>query len=246
MSLATHRSRGIGELVDATFNLYRAHFLTVVTVALLVVAPPAIAKVLAPAAFERLLDFVGNLLIPIGQGAIASIVAASVEREQALSSGDALRSTGGRTGSLIGVQIVSGLMVFFGFVLLVVPGLIALAWTAVGVPVVMIEEVGYAGAIKRSRALARGKWKHVFGTLLLSWGLAILLLLGAGVIMGMAGVGDRVTGFLGELLFAVVLPVPAIAMTLLYYDLRVRTESADLDAMISALPASMPAAEPTA
>ena len=241
MSLASHRPRNIGEIVDATFIIYRAHFATIITVAMLVVAPPAIIKVAVPADFARILELVGNLLIPIGQGAITSIVAAAVERGETLNGGDALRSTTGRTGSLIAVQIASGLMVFIGFILLVVPALIALVWTAVAVPVVMVEQLGYSKAIDRSRALGRGKWRHVFGTLLLSWGLAFLIMLGAGFILGVLGAGDRMEGFLVDLLFAVVLPVPTIAMTLLYYDLRVRTESADLDAMISALPTPIPA-----
>jgi hypothetical protein len=137
---------------------------------------------------------------------------------------------------LIAVQIASGLMVFIGLVLLLVPGLIALAWTAVCVPVVMLERLGYSQAIDRSRALGRGQWRHVLGTLLLSWGLALLIMMGAGFIVGLLGAGTRIGDVLVELLFAVVLPIPTIAMTFLYYDLRVRTESADLDAMISALP----------
>ena len=132
-------------------------------------------------------------------------------------------------------------MVLIGLVLLVAPALIALVWTAVAVPVVMVEEVGYSAAITRSRALARGRSKHVLGALVLSWGVALLLLVGAGVVMGALGADGPVAGLMIDPLFAVVLPVPAIAMTLLYYELRVRTESADLDTMISALPPSAPA-----
>jgi hypothetical protein len=240
MSLASHRARSVGEIVDATFTFYRANFATVVTIGMLFVAPQAIADIAAPVALERIINLIANLLVPIGQGAIAGIVAAAVERGETLDVGHALRSTTGRTGSLIAVQLASGLMVFIGLILLVVPALIALAWTAVGVPVVMVEQLGYSKAIDRSRALARGRWGHVLGTLLLSWGLALLLMLGAGVVIGALGAGDRIAGLIGDLLFAVVFPVPAIAMTFLYYDLRVRTESADLEAMISALPTATP------
>ena len=233
MSLATHRARTVGELVDATFTLYRAKFATVVTIAMLVVAPPAIIKAVAPVEWQGLIELVGNLLSPIALGAITALVAAFVERDESLDVGEAFRSTSGSMGSLIAVQIASGLLVIIGLILLVVPGLLALAWTAVAVPVVMIERLGYSKAIERSRALARGRWGHVVGTMLLSWGLAFLLLVGGAVIAGIIG---RIGEILVELLFAVALPVPAIAMSLLYYDLRVRTESADLDAMISALP----------
>jgi hypothetical protein len=241
MSLASQRPRTIGEIVDATFVLYRTHFATIVTVAMLVVAPPAILKIVAPAEVEQILELIGNLLIPIAQGAIAILVAAAIERGETLNSGDAWRSTSGRRGTLIAVQIASGLMVLIGLVLLIFPAVIALVWTAVSVPVVMVEQLGYSEAIGRSRALARGQWRRVFGTLLLSWVIALLPILGAGVIMAVIGTDERVASFLIDILFAVVFPVPAIAMTFLYYDLRVRTESADLDAMISALPAPMPA-----
>ncbi len=127
-----------------------------------------------------------------------------------------------------------------GIVLLVVPGVIALAWTAVCIPVVMIEQLGYSKAISRSRALARGRLKYVLGTLLLSWGLALLLMIGVGALAGLLGSDVRIISFLSETLFAVVIPVPAIAMTFLYYNLRVQTEGADLDAMISELPTPAP------
>jgi hypothetical protein len=104
----------------------------------------------------------------------------------------------------------------------------------------MVEQLGYSKAIERSRELARGRWRHVLGTLFLSWGVALLLILGAGVVVGLLGLDDPIAGLVVELLFAVVLPVPAIAMTFLYYDLRVRNEGADLDVMMSALPAPVP------
>jgi uncharacterized membrane protein len=242
MSLATHRPRSVAEIVDATFALYRANFFAIATVGMLVVGPPAILKVVAPVELGQLIDFIGNLLIPIGQGAIVTIVAAAVERSETVDAGGALRSTSGRAGSLIAVQIASSLMVFIGLVLLVVPGFIALAWTAVCVPVVMLERLGYSRAIDRSRALARGNWGHVVGTLLLSWGIALVLMLGAGFMAGILGLDDRLANLLVEILFAVVIPVPSIAAAFLYYDLRVRTESADLDDMISALPS--PSAAP--
>jgi len=240
MSLAAYRPRSVAEIVDATFTFYRDNAAAIITVAMLIVAPPAILKAVVPDWFGQIVEFAGNFIVPIGQGAIAALVAAAVERDETLDSGAALRSTSGRVGSLIAAQIASGLMVFIGLVLLVVPGFIALIWTAVCIPVVMIERVGYSAAIDRSRTLARGSWGHVLGTLVLSWGLAFLLVLGAAFLGGMFGVKDGVTDLVSEILFGLVIPIPAIAMTFLYYDLRVRSESADLDAMISALPTATP------
>jgi len=240
MSLAEHRSRSVVEIVDATFNFYRGNAAALVTLLILVLGPAAILKVLAPVELQFALEAATNLLIPLGQGAVAAMVAAAIERNERLGVGAALRAAGDRTGSLIGVQITSGIMMVIGFILLVVPGVIAVIWTAVGIPVVMIEGLGYSKALERSRALVRGQWKPVLGTLLLSWGLAILLMLGGSVVLGFFGLAEGAVGLVTDLFLAAVLPVPAIAVTLLYYDLRVRREGADLDVMLAALPAERP------
>jgi hypothetical protein len=240
MTLATHRPRGVGEILDATFTFYRANFSPIVIAAMIVVAPSALIQAMVPREFGGIVSILGNLILPIGLGAITAIVAAAVERSEVLSVGDAFRSATSRAGSLIAAQIASGIMVFIGFVLLIVPGVIAIAWTALCIPVVMIEQLGYSKAIDRSRALVRGKWMYVLGTLLLSWALTLVLMIGAGAISGLLGSGDRMMNLVLQMLFGVVVPVPAIAMTLLYYDLRVRNEGADIDAMLSELPASVP------
>jgi len=240
MSLATHRTRGVGEIIDATFALYRAHFATILTIAMLIVAFPTILKALVPVDFQRIFDFVGNLIIPIAQGAITAIVTAAVERGETLDVGEALRSTTGRRDSLIAVQIATGFLVVVGLALLIVPGLIALTLTAVAVPVIMVEQLGYSKAIERSRALARGRWKHVLGTVLLAWGIAALIIIGGAFVAGLFGANGRIADLVVGILFAVIFPIPAIAMAFLYYDLRVRAESADLDAMITALPNPTP------
>src|SRR5471030_1921300 len=116
MSLANYRPRGIGEILDATFTFYRANFSTLVTAAMLVVAPPAILKVITPQEFAGIFGILSNLLLPIGLGAIAAIVAAAVERQEPLNVGDAFRRAVDRSGSLIAVQIASGLMVFIGLI----------------------------------------------------------------------------------------------------------------------------------
>jgi hypothetical protein len=242
MSLATHRTRGVGELLDATFTFYRSNFPALVTVTTVLVAPPAIIKAVVPTEYGVFVDAAGNIFLPVAQGAIAALVAAAIERSEVLSVGDALRSGAGRSGSLIAAQIASGLMFVIGLLLLVVPGFIALAWTAVCVPVVMIEQLGYSKAIDRSRALARGRKGHVLGTVLLAWLLVYLVMIGGGALMGVViGSEGSVADLMVSLLLAVLLPIPAVAMTFLYYDLRVRAEGADLDAMISALPAPAPA-----
>jgi hypothetical protein len=240
MSLATYRPRTVAEIVDATFGFYRANLATLVTVAVVVLGPIAILKGVAPAAWGRILDVAGNLLVPVAEGAITLVVAAAVERSERLDVGAALRGLSDRVGSLIAVQIASGLMMLIGLILLVVPGVIAIIWTAVAIPVVIVEQVGYSRAIDRSRALVRHRWMPVLGTLLLAWGLAFVIMIGGGAVGGLLGLNDRVADLVFDLLFAAVIPIPAIALTLLYFDLRVRAEGADLEALASELHAVAP------
>ena len=86
--------------------------------------------------------------------------------------------------------------------------------------------------------------KHVLGTMALVWLIVVALFFGAAfslsVIPGVSELPDRLIGMISELLLVPLAPVIGVAVTLLYYDLRVRSEGADVSAMIAALPATQP------
>jgi hypothetical protein len=64
---------------------------------------------------------------------------------------------------LIGLMIVIGFAVFFGFLLLIVPGIMmAVAWI-VAVPALVVERTGVFGALGRSADLTRGRRWPIFG-----------------------------------------------------------------------------------
>src|SRR5205823_9013055 len=69
--------------------------------------------------------------------------------------------TRGRLGTLVGASFMYGLGVFFGLILLVVPGLIAIARWSLIVPLVMIEGLGWRDAFRRSSELVRGRTGRV-------------------------------------------------------------------------------------
>ena len=83
---------------------------------------------------------------------------------------------------------------------------------------------------------------HVLGTMVLVWLIVLLLLFGSalmlGIVGGVIGLPARLSALLGGLVFTPLFPLIGIAVTLLYYDLRVRSEGADVSAMIDALPAT--------
>ena len=240
--LANHRPRGAAEILDASAGIYRAHIGVLLVISIAVVLPPAILRAFLPTDLGNVISLAGNLLVPLAQGAIILLVSAALEEGKAISAGEAYRRLGKHGGGIIGVQIMTGILVILGLILLIVPGIIAIAWTAVAGPVVVLEGISSGHALTRSRALARGQVKHVLGTLLLAWVIVLALIVGISFALGLlgavVGLGAMATQFLTELLFAPMLPLLSIPVALLYYDLRIRNEGADIDAMVAGLPAA--------
>jgi hypothetical protein len=238
--LAHTQPRRATEIIDASFRFYRAHFGNLLVISALLLVPMALIGALVPDEWQRPVQFVGNWMYLICEGAIAVLVAAAIERDESLSAGAVFRALGGNASKVISASIMSGLMVLIGFVLLIVPGFIVLSWTMVAVPVAAIEGFSNRSAISRSRELARGRMGHVLGTMLLAWVIVVALMLGLALVLGMlfalVGLPDRLTDMLSELVMVPLFPLVGVAVTLLYYDLRVRSEGADLEAMMEGLP----------
>ena len=67
----------------------------------------------------------------------------------------------------IGVALLAGLITGIGFVLLVIPGVIAMVMLWVAIPAAVVERLGVIGSLKRSAELTRGyRWK-VLGIVLI-------------------------------------------------------------------------------
>ena len=238
--LAQTRPRRATEIIDASFRFYRARFGDLLVVSALLLVPPALISVVVPDAYLRWIEIINRWMYLFSQGAIAVLVGAALERNEMLSAGQAFRALNGRWGKVIGASILSGLLIGLGLILFIAPVIIAVCWTAAAVPVAAIEGVSSSAAISRSRALARREMGHVLGTILLVWFIVLLLGIGSalaiGIIVGMIGfIPQNLADMLGQLVLVPLFPLVGITMTLLYYDLRVRSEGADVEAMIEAL-----------
>jgi hypothetical protein len=239
-TLAHTHPRSPTEILDTSFRFYGAHFGDLLVLSALLLVPPVLITAIAPASVQQVVQVVGNLMYLVCQGAIAVLVAAALEQDRSLSAGDVLRTLGSRAGSVIAVSIMSGLLIMFGLVLLVIPGILIAVWTAVATPVAAIEGVRNSDALKRSRDLTRGRFWHVLGTSLLAWVIVIVIAFGAaivlGIVLGLVGGPDRITEMLGSVLMVPLFPLIGVTTSLLYYDLRVRSEGADVQAMVEGLP----------
>jgi hypothetical protein len=121
-------------------------------------------------------------------------------------------------GTLILNGIVYGIAVFFGFIALIVPGLILITIWAVVAPAIVVENQGVIDAFGRSRELVRGNGWHVFYAIVL----AFLILVAVYIVVGALGVGigDDVGGVIGGVIANVIAaPVAALVSSILFFDL---------------------------
>ena len=106
---------------------------------------------------------------------------------------------------------------------------------------VMVEGLKPVDALKRSFTLVKDSWWRVFGValvvLLVLMGLGLVLTIPFGVASGLAApeetnaVGNAFVFLAGMAVSVFVPPVASIATTLLYFDLRVRKEAYDTEAL---------------
>lgn len=152
---------------------------------------------------------------------------------------DALEGTLRRYWALAGLSLLVGLMAVSSFLVLTIPVvLLVLVRWAVSVPALLVEGLSPSRAVGRSWSLVAGRWWRTLGiflvVLLLTWVASAILGATGGAVIGLVpGLTDDQRGALivvtGSLAGALVLPVNYIAITLMYYDLRVRREGFDLD-----------------
>ena len=162
-------------------------------------------------------ELVGLVATWLFTGMVVELVADVQDGRRDATPGQLLRAVVPVLGSLVLVAIVAGILIVIGFVLIIVPGLILLTIWAVAVPVVVIEKPPGLGALGRSRELVRGNGWQVFGVILILYFLVLIVsvaLQAAGNSAG-TGVGIVVAVVVGVL----TAPLPALAQSVLYFEL---------------------------
>jgi hypothetical protein len=247
------RPMGVGDILDTALRLYRARFVPFLTISLVVYVPyialllalglavggePEVVQTpfgeqasLSPGA--TILVGLGNILFffllwPLVQGAMIYNISAAYLGEQ-IGAGESYRRAASRLVSLLGTQILVGLVVCIGLVLLIVPGVIFGLWYMVILPVVLFESLGGSRAMSRSHALMGGNLGKGFLVSLVVGALSLAVGVAASMALHFLGVTHPVVDqALTQLLNAVLLPFLVAPTTLLYYDLRIRKEAFDL------------------
>lgn len=125
--------------------------------------------------------------------------------EERLSAREALAAGRGFAAPLAWLGFLAGFIVFGGFMLLVIPGVIFMVWFFFAQFVLVQEDVHGMGALLKSKDYVKGEWFNVFLRLLLLWTASALI--GAIPIVG-------------PILGIVFFPYTIIFQYLIYRDLR--------------------------
>ena len=144
---------------------------------------------------------------------------------------------------LLGTILLSGIVIVLGF-MLIIPGVLMWIWFAFIPQTVVIDGEGGVSAMKRSKYLVKGFFGKTFV-------LVVLIFIAISLITGIISYSisrflpflDQYSNALGagaaNVISVLLVPFKIAAMTLLYYDFRIRKEGFDLEIMAAELEADI-------
>jgi hypothetical protein len=258
-----------GVLLDRAFRLYTANFALMLGIAAAAYVPfylimlviesgiggnlpgrdGTVSALLFQVAFMVLW---ASIAFPVASGATTYAISERYLGND-VTIGDALRRGLTHFWPLSLAQITATIRVMFGFLLLIVPGILWMLSYSLIVPAIVIEGQSSTSSLRRSRDLIRGYRGKTFCILLVVNLLQVVLGAGVGLIAGIffsseTGSGAVLSSAMNNLLSIFLTPLGIIAAILLYYDMRIRKEGFDLEMLSRALatePAAMSVAPTT-
>jgi hypothetical protein len=261
----TPRALTFGEILDGSFTLYRRNFASFFLVALVPQVPLVLYWLLISgwAAADPsgiLMPLASVIVFPYTVFASILVVGALTEsvgrayRGENPEMKEMLRAGLSRWFPVAGAAILAGIMVFWGFIFLIIPGLFLMALLFAVIPSVVLEDRGPIDALSRSRELSRGGRLRILGALFVAWLITFVPIMAVwgvvGVIVGAIALTTGEVSALGgavhleglaqafsSLVSALTWPFFIGVTVLLYIDRRARTEAPDLEAALDSLQA---------
>jgi len=251
MVSTTLRPLSVGEILDVSFTLYRRHFATLGTVAVVCSGLPVLLSLYIEASGGVLRNLSLTLvyyvaftvLSSIATAATVFVVSASYLGQPLNAAGALMRATP-LLGRLIVCSLLLAIVVGFGFLFFMIPGIVLLCGLVLAFPSLVLEPGSSpTGALSRSWSLTRGSRWRMLGLLATLLILLYVPIVALGAIATVAlpsgGAGSltpglvtlAVVGVLQMLLY----PLLYCVLTVAYYDLRVRKEGFDLEVLASTL-----------
>ena len=133
---------------------------------------------------------------------------------------------------VIGLSLLVGILVTLAAILLLVPGIIVWCVYAVVVPVCVVETLGPTASMTRSSFLTKGNRWRIFGVFALIFIASLVVGAIVGYLAGITG-GIRLVQVATFAIEAVIGAFNAVVVGVLYYQLRVAREGADIEKIAS-------------
>ena len=146
-------------------------------------------------------------------------------------------------GAVVG-DVTGVLVVVVSVILLLVATALVFIRLAMAPPVLIVENVGGTGALRRSWRLTKGSFWRLLGTIILSGLIAsvasLIITIPSEAVALLLGESGWIVSALGTALATVLItPFSVLIVVLLYFDLRIRKEGFDIEVMAQELaPAS--------
>ncbi|MGE5324453.1 MAG: hypothetical protein ACM3SW_16420 [Actinomycetota bacterium] len=255
----TLRPLSLGKLLDETFDIYRHNFLLFVGISavpnlvLLLLRLTVVTSVLNRPKHAELLVLVIALGAYVATLFVGSVVTAAttfgvsdIYLDRPTSIQACFARVGGKALRVAYVSFVVGLIVGFGMVLCLVPGIYWAGVYGVAIPAVVLENISGGESLRRSSDLTKDSVGRVIVVYFLTAIFAVII--AAGLIAGVDALGSSLFQHAGIFTMALMRqtintlaatlfgPISAIALTLVYYDQRVRKEAFDIEHMMSLMP----------
>jgi len=209
-------------VLSEAWQMYKAfarHLLAIAFVIYLVAAVVTALLSLAGGFFAALLaSLIGIVAAFLLQATLVKAVQDIRDGRVDMSIGDTVRAATPYLGPVAGASILAGLAITIGLVLIIVPGLYLITIWAVIVPVIVLEGAGLFDSFGRSHQLVRGRGWHVFGTLVLTWIILLVVNIALGEIF--TALPHVLSNSLASVISGtIVAPFNALVVTLVYYRL---------------------------
>jgi hypothetical protein len=235
---------GLVGLFLQSFKIYIRNLPTLFVLGIILLIPAFVILVIGSmslSAMDNPLGYGINILCSIGFYAAFIYFAASATMAVSLDTIglkagviQILRRIGAKVGiQLLGTGIIQILVMFLGTILLIIPGIICFGRCLFSQSIVVLERTAYVGAIRRSMKLTKGFgwriflaiWIGIFGSMAVGL-LFAFAIYGILTVLGMQEIWALMAAILGMYL---ALPVFFVYQVVLYYDLRVRKESFNVE-----------------
>jgi hypothetical protein len=255
------RQMGIGEIIDAAVKLYRRDWLALIGIAAFVLVPTTFIEVwvtqtifgsaaatatpsneLVIQSLVVTLVIIAVELLIIQPFLVAAITRAAADAYlgESVGAGRTYRYALTKLLAILWISILASIVTIIGFILLIIPGIIALVRLSLTAPALVVEDVRGTKALGRSWRLTKGHFWRVLGLLVLS---GLIASVGAAIITiptqfaaVALGPGGWPVAALGSALATVLItPFSSLIVVLLYFDMRIRKEGFDIEVMAQEL-----------